>query len=228
MLSIIIPIYNEESIIKNNVNATLKELYKNKIKFELILVENGSKDNTYKILKNIKDKNIKIVKLKKNQTFGGGVIEGLLASKGDHVCITCADNQVIPSELVRLYKITKNNNINFCKGDRGLKYKKLFRRFASRMYKLIVKSLFMLKEKDINGYPIIMKRSVYEEINPKLRNWIIQVELLYKAKKKNYKVVEIPVSHSDRVTTKSHVDFKVVWSMFIDLLKFRLKTFKND
>src|SRR3989338_3703625 len=227
MLSIIIPVYNEELIIKQTVDYILKELYKNKINFEMILVDNGSFDNTGNILNNIKDKNIKIVKLKKNQTFGGGVVEGLSVAKGDFVGITCADNQVKATDIIKLYNITVKRNLDFCKGDRRLKYKKWFRRFASRVYKFLVEVLFMIKIKDINGYPIIMKRSVYEDINPQLRNWTINVEMLYKAKKKNYKVIEIPVEHGERKGSKSHVGFSVIWSMLVDLLKYRLKTLKN-
>ena len=227
MLSIVIPAYNEESIIKQTVNSTLKELYKSKIKFEMVLVDNGSSDNTLKILNNLKDKNIKVVKLRENQTFGGGVIAGLSAAKGDFVGITCADNQVNPSEMIKMYNIAFKRKMDFCKGDRRLKYKKWFRRFASRVYRFLVITLFMIKIKDINGYPIIMKRSVYEDINPQLRNWTINVEMLYKAKKKNYKVIEIPVEHGERKGSKSHVGFSVIWSMLVDLLKYRLKTLKN-
>lgn len=227
MLSIIIPVYNEELIIKQTVNSILKELYKNKINFELILVDNGSFDSTPKILNMLKDKNIKIVKLKQNQTFGGGVIAGLAYARGNYVGISCADNQVKAEDIVRLYKIAEKRNLDFCKGDRKLKYKKWFRRFASRMYKILVKMLFALKINDINGYPIIMKRSVYKGINPQLRNWVINVEMLYKAKNKNYKVTEIPLDYMERGGGKSHVNFMVVWSMFVDLLKYRLKTLKN-
>lgn len=227
MLSIVIPVYNEEVIIKQTVSNMLKELYKNKIKFEMIIVNNGSYDNTEKVLNSIKDKNIKIIKLKKNQTFGGGVIEGLSTTKGSFVGITCADEQVDPGVIIRLYKIAAKKNLDFCKGDRRLKYKKWFRRFASMAYKVLVKVLFMLDARDINGYPIIMKRNVYKSINPQSRNWIINVEMLYKAKKNKYKVTEIPIGYGERKGGKSHVNFQVIWSMFVDILKYRLKTLTN-
>tara|TARA_B100000315_G_C14587269_1_gene593719 strand:- start:3787 stop:4530 length:744 start_codon:yes stop_codon:yes gene_type:complete len=227
MLSIIIPVYNEELIIEKTVHSMLKELYKNKIKFEIVLVNNGSFDNTQKILNKLKTKNIRILKLKINQTFGGGVIAGLSVAKGSHVAITCADNQVKPPELIKIYKIAIKRKLDFCKGDRRLKYKKWFRRYASRAYKFLVMALFTLKINDINGYPIIMKRNVYKNIDPRLKNWTINVEMLYKAKKKNYKVVEIPVEHGERIGGKSNVGFDVIWSMFVGLLKYKIKTLKN-
>lgn len=222
MLSLTIPVYNEEEVIKSTVEDILKEFRKNNIKLELILVNNGSTDNTGKVIDNLEYKNLKKVNIKPNQTFGGGVIEGLKVAKGDYFGITCAGGKVPTSEIVRLYKIAIKKGIDLCKGNRGLKYDSRTRVILSIIYGTLVRLIFPIKERDINGYPIIIKRNVYKKINPQLKNWTINVELLYKAAKMEYKILSVPVKHGSRVGGASHVGANVVKDMFIDLIKYRL------
>ncbi|MBS3096157.1 glycosyltransferase family 2 protein [Candidatus Woesearchaeota archaeon] len=222
MLSLVVPVYNEEDVIETAAGNILKEFENSKIKLELILVNNGSTDNTGKIMENLKQKNIKKVTLKANQTFGGGVIGGLKIAKGGYFGITCAGGKVPVSEIVRLYRIARENNIDFCKGDRGLKYSSKTRVILSVIYGMLVRLFFSLKISDINGYPIIIKRSVYEKIKPKLKNWNINVEMLHKASKFGCKILSIPVKHGDRLAGASHVGMGVVWDMFVGLIRYRL------
>ena len=79
-LSIVIPCYNEEDNIKTS--KFLKKILK-ELNYEVIFVDNGSTDLTFKILEDeIKDyKNFKIIKLKQNQGYGGGIIAGIQEAK---------------------------------------------------------------------------------------------------------------------------------------------------
>ena len=119
--SIIIPCYNEEESIITLVNK-LNEIYEKK-KIQIILVNNGSSDNTLNVLKNEAKKYsyIKVVDVKVNQGYGYGIMKGLENADGEFVGWIHADLQLDPNNLLRVFSILeseKNRNSIFIKGKR--------------------------------------------------------------------------------------------------------------
>lgn len=102
LISIVIPIYNEELGISELIRRLTKFINKNSLyNFELVLVENGSFDNSYKLLQRYakEDSRIKIVQLAKNVGCDGGIEAGMQYAKGDALVIMMADLQE-PVELI--------------------------------------------------------------------------------------------------------------------------------
>ena len=95
-LSISAPLYNESKNCVAGIKDMLKQLNKEVKSFELILVNNGSTDDTADIIEKMKSKhkNIVTVHLKTNQGYGGGIIAGLKKSKGEYVGNTILDGQI--------------------------------------------------------------------------------------------------------------------------------------
>ena len=96
LLSIVIPVYNEEE----NINELVKQLFNfidkhRRYHFEVIMVENGSNDTSYKLLTQHakKDKRIKVLQLSRNFTAEGGLVAGIHFAKGDALIIMMADLQ---------------------------------------------------------------------------------------------------------------------------------------
>ena len=90
-LSIVIPVYNEEEKIKNTLNKCLKYLKSNNWDFEFIVVNDGSKDGTSRIVKNFKK--VKLIEHKPNRGKGYSVREGMLNAKGDYILFLDADHR---------------------------------------------------------------------------------------------------------------------------------------
>src|SRR3989339_37393 len=102
LISIVIPIYNESLVIPELIKRLTNFINKNpKYEFEIILVENGSEDESFKLLKKYTglDKRFKVLQLSKNFGCDGGIIAGMRFAKGDACVIMMADLQE-PVELI--------------------------------------------------------------------------------------------------------------------------------
>lgn len=112
-LSIVVPCYNEQESL-NEFNSKIKEtLNKEKISYELVMVNDGSKDDTLKVLRDLasKDKNIKVISFSRNFGKEAAMQAGLSYTKGDYVAIMDADLQHSPDTLVSMYnKLIENED----------------------------------------------------------------------------------------------------------------------
>ena len=153
-LSVSILLYNEE----DNVRSVIKELYdvlKNTgLKYEIIAVNNGSYDNTGKILNKLKRKykNIKIVSIKKNLGYSYGINQGLKKSNGRIIGFMDGDSQVKSNVIPLLYKELENKkDIQLIKVKRVRRMDGFNRLFQSRIYNKLFAVLFGIDSIDING-----------------------------------------------------------------------------
>lgn len=95
LLSVVIPCYNEESVINLTYKTLADTLKKDNIEHEIILVNDGSKDRTGKIIKEIadNDKSVKYISFSRNFGKEATMLAGLTYSKGDYIAIIDADLQ---------------------------------------------------------------------------------------------------------------------------------------
>ncbi len=129
LLSIVIPAYNEEKTLEELVNRVLKVKFPEDIDTEIIIVNDGSQDNTGKIAKSLdkKHKNIKAFDNAENSGKSQTVRNGLLKTKGDIVVIQDADFEYDPNELVDLLNLMRENNLEVVYGNRfGKKNKVIY------------------------------------------------------------------------------------------------------
>ena len=144
IISIVVPCYNEEESIPrfyDEINSVSKDM--NKVNFEFIFVNDGSKDNTLKILKelNKKDKRVKYISFSRNFGKESAMYAGLEYSKGDYVAIMDADLQDPPYLLKEMYETLKEKNFD-CVATRRVtrKGEPVIRSFFARcFYKIINK-----------------------------------------------------------------------------------------
>lgn len=143
-LSIIIPCYNEEKNVELIHNTIVKLFYNKKIDFELIFINDGSKDNTILELKKLVEKNeavIKIVNFSRNFGKEAAMYAGLKESTGDYVVIIDADMQQNPSLLLKMLGILENDDSYDCVAayQEERKEGKILGGFKKLFYKLINK-----------------------------------------------------------------------------------------
>ena len=201
--SLVIPCYNEGK----NLPILIKK-YKRFLKDpknELVLVNNGSIDNTDEFFKKLsKFKNIKTCKIKKNIGFGYGLKRGILATKGKIVIYSHADLEVNPNDILRSIKIFAKKNYNekiFIKGNRINKIKNhwtFIDIFFSYGYTILSFILFRKKLYDIHGMPVLFSKKLLKNLNYFPNEFSIDLAIYFHAKNNNFKIIRFPVNFNKK------------------------------
>ena len=221
-LSVVIPFYNEEKTIEPLTNTLINKFNKSNINYELILVDNGSSDNTPKIADNLskKYKDVKTVHVKINQGYGFGILSGFKVSYGEYIGYMDGDFEIDPESIIKRYKKARKYNADIGKGIRDKKEANIFKALASFGYDFLFFILFFKFIKQVNANPKIIRRYCYNKMNLNSKDWFIDSEIIIKALKNNYKVVNQTVSYKPRESGESHLKF-------FDLFPVIFKYFKN-
>lgn len=199
-LSIVIPCYNEGNKIVDNLNNhIIPFLEDKKLTYEIILVNDGSKDNTKEIFQNLKIPHVLPSGYDLNRGKGGAVKFGIEQASGDYVVYMDADLSTHLSAFD--YLIEEENDIDFFVGSRHLKEsvlaKKqgLLRRFIGRSCRVIVNTTFKFRYKDTQcGFKAIKTEYAKKMAEKQIINgFAFDVEYLYIAKLNNLKVKQFPV-----------------------------------
>lgn len=223
-LSVFFPTYNEEGNIEKVIGSAKKTLERVADKWEILIVEDGSKDKTPEITDKLakEDMRVRVIHHNPNRGYGGALKTGFYNSKYDWIAFTDSDGQFDFSEIVNFIEKQKETNADLVIGYYKKRQVSKFKIMTSKMWELAVFVLFGLHVRDIDcGFKLISK-SVIDKI-PKLeseRGAFISSEFLIKARKYGFKIVEIPVNHYPRkagVGTGRNID--VIIKSFIDLFK---------
>ena len=230
-LSIIIPCYNEANSIPLLLKKieSLKEDY-----FEIILINNGSTDDTKNILKQAKV-NFKmiVINLEKNLGYGNGIIQGIKKAEGEIISWTHADLQTDPMDVINAYNlyIEQGNIENFI-----LKGKRINRNFIDSfftfMMSLISRILLGVKLSDINAQPKMFHHNYFKDLDQAPKDFSLDLFFLYKGVKSGKSILEYPVIFSNRLygeskgggTLKGKI--KLIKRTFTYIIKLR-KTLKK-
>ena len=228
-LSVFFPCYNEEKNIKNTVSKAIPILQKTAAKWEIILINDGSKDNTGKVLEEIQreyPKQIKIITHSPNRGYGAALKSGLYNSQYQWITFTDSDGQFDFSEITDLIKKQQSSKADIVIGYYLSRQVSKTAILTSKIWELIVFILFGLHVTDIDcGFKLLNKKVV--ETIPKLeaeRGAFISSEFLIKSKKAGFKIVEIGVHHYPRVEGKATGrNIKVILKSFSDLFRLWFK-----
>lgn len=234
-ISVIVPCYNEERYIKQNIEKLYMYLSENFEKFEIIAVNDGSKDNTLEKLKNIKypESVYKILDNGINRGKGYSVKRGILSASGDIVCFTDADLSTPVEEIGVAAKLIEDADIVIGSrrgsNSRVEKDQPLYRKIIGKIFSYIRNIITNLPFEDTQcGFKCFTKQST-NDIFPRqtIDRFAFDVEILYIARKLGYTIKSFPVKWvNDEVSSVNIVRDSIV--MFMDLLKIRKKHAKLD
>jgi len=230
--SVVIPCFNEA----DNLELLLKSLMQLNIQnnLEIIIVDNGSIDNSYSLLFELKEKikihNLKVVSIKKNIGYGNGIIRGLNKASGDFLGWTHADLQTDVTDVLKGFKlIEKSTENSIVKGKRSNRnmFDNIFTIFMSIVCTIILrKSLF-----DINAQPKIFSKVFYNQIkNRAPDDFSLDLYLLYMAKKMNYNILEFPVFFNKRLygEAKGGGSIKTKLKLSVRTFSYILDIYRNE
>lgn len=221
-ISVFFPLYNEEGNISSDVEKATKILKKLKLQYEILLVNDGSKDSTGKIAEEIgkNDPNIRVIHHDKNLGYGEALKSGFYSAKYDTIVYTDGDGQFDFSEIQKF--LEKIEDLDLVIGYRIKRQDPFFRILFKKGWKLSLLLFLGLTLKDVDcGFKMIRKK-VLEKI-PHLesqRGAMINAELAIKAKKYGFRVGEVGVHHYPRLSGQpTGASPKVVMKSYLDLLK---------
>lgn len=207
-LSIVIPCYNEEKNIELVIKK-LEKILKNE-KVELILVDNGSSDNTQKEIKKYTKiyPSIKLVIIKKNIGYGNGIFQGLKSTRGTFLSWNHADLQIDPLTALRGLEIIKkqpNPENTFVKGNRkGRSFLDKFFEVGMSFFETIILGTYLY---DINAQPNLFHKSLMKSIKDPPKDFSFDLYVYYIAKLKYRKVIRFPVKYYRRIHGHSTWNF---------------------
>ncbi len=199
-LSIVVPCYNEGKKIGRNLqDKVLPFLNERHINYEIILVNDGSKDNTKEVFSIMKIEHVRPLGYDQNRGKGGAVKYGIKQATGDYVLFMDADLSTDLRALDLIYGDSDNADMYI--GSRHLKEsilaKKqgLVRRFVGRSCRVIVNTTFKFKFKDTQcGFKMIKTEFAKEMASRQIiSGFAFDVEYLFMARLNNLKIKEIPV-----------------------------------
>lgn len=220
LLSLALNVYNEEDNLERVYNEIDSVLKKAKIPHEIIFVEGGSKDNSWKILKNLEKKNENCIAIQSEWSPGQKINAGMKIARGKYFGYMCSDGQDNPNVIPEYIKILESGKADFVKARRKNR-DTLQRKLISVVYNHLCKYLFNLNLQDINMHPKIFNRDLVKGIDLISISESVDLEIVLRAKQKGYKVIERPIEERVREGGKSSVNLKVALKMFLDILSYR-------
>lgn len=224
-ISVFFPAYNEEKNIEKTVLLANKVLERVAEEYEIIVVDDGSKDKTKEIVKKLSDENdkIRLVEHKINRGYGGALKTGFKNCKYKWMVFTDSDGQFDFSEFPNFLATQRKTKADLVIGYYKKRKVSFKRKLSTFVWQLIVRILFGLKVKSIDcGFKLIRKKVIDSMVLESERGAFISTEFLVKAKEKKNKIVEIPVSHYERKEGEATgSDWKVILNSFKDLYKLK-------
>jgi len=182
-ISCIIPAFNEESTIIN----VIKNVKKVKVINEIIIVDDGSTDNTYK---NAKSERVKVIKHSQNKGKGSAIKTGVLHSSGDLIIFLDADLcSISPKKIASILQPLENDEADFVKTS--------FTRARGRVTELVVKPLFSVVFPFIKfNQPLSGQFAIKRELLGELRiddKWGVDIQILLQLVKKGVRITEVDI-----------------------------------
>lgn len=234
-LSIVIPAFNEENRIEDTISRIQQYLDKQAYSSEIIVVDDGSYDNTTILVEKLalEMQNLILVKNGENKGKGYSVRNGFLHSSGQFLLFSDAD-LATPIEEIEKLLFHLNNGYEVAIGSRALKesdiqiHQPWHRETMGKVFNLLVRALIVGNFKDTQcGFKCFLRNAALEICKrQKMERFSFDVEMIYIAQKLGYKVREVPIQWFDCPHSKVNA-LKDSYKMFMDLMKIRINVLKG-
>jgi dolichol-phosphate mannosyltransferase len=204
-LSIVLPAYNESASIQDAVAQCARLMQMVEGTTEVIVVDDGSEDGTDLLLKGLSADRpwLRVVRHHTNLGYGQALRTGFAAAKGKLVFYSDADNQFDITELAEHMPLM--SDADMLVGFRVYRYDPFPRLFLSWVYNRLVRLLFRVKVKDVDCSFKAMRRSRLDALVLLSNDFFIDTELVARARKWNWRIIEVGVRHYPRRVGKTSV-----------------------
>ena len=219
-ISVFLPCYNEQDNIGRTVEQALDVLKKLNADFEVIIVDDGSSDETAQIADKIAEQNnaVKVVHHPANLGYGAALQSGFKAATKKLVFYTDGDGQFDINELPPLLPLMKQYDIVSC--YRLNRKDSFIRKINGWCWTKLVCLLFGMKLRDIDCAFKLYKREIFDNIRLLSTGALIDTEILARALRKGYRITQKGVHHYPRTAgSQTGANAKVVFRAFKELFK---------
>ena len=233
MLSILIPAYNEGPLISKAINETMDTMGNLGFKYEIVVVDDGSKDKTYEESSKFLSENVKVVRYEKNGGKGNALRYGFNYASGDLVTFLDADLDLHPCQIPLFLEYMAENEADVVIGSKRHPQSKLnyplSRKFLSSGYNLLTRLLFGFDIKDTQAGLKLFKKEVLDQVFPKMsiKGYAFDLEVLVNAYHLGYSIVEAPIDlNFQRIAGRIHLKDITKIAMDTVAIFYRLKFLK--
>jgi glycosyltransferase involved in cell wall biosynthesis len=197
-LTIFFPCYNEEDNVQKSVDAAIKAAQLVTDDFEVIVVNDGSKDNTGKIADQIAAENhlVRVIHHPRNRGYGAALQSGYGGAIKDTVFYTDGDLQFDITEIQKLWPLLEEYDV--VTGYRIKRMDPFIRRLNSFGWTSLTRMLFRIPVRDVNCAFKLFRREVVKDMKLESEGALIDAEVFAKVKKAGYKIAEVGVNHYPR------------------------------
>jgi dolichyl-phosphate beta-glucosyltransferase len=231
MISIVIAAYNEEHRIGESLLKVRDYVTKKNMDYEIIVVDDGSTDNTKRLVTNYKKEieNLKIISYPINKGKGYALRQGVLASTGSAVLLSDADLSAPIEELDKLLPLISSREYDVAIGSRALETSRIiikqpwWRQSMGKSFNRFVKLIVLDGFNDTQcGFKLFSKETASSLFNnARINRFAYDVEILVLAKNKGCRILEVPVRWINSPDSKVHPIFDSL-KMLFDLIRIRL------
>ncbi len=228
-LSVFFPCYNESANVVNVTDKALTVLKGLGIDFEIIIVNDGSSDNTAAVADKLvlNDEHIKVVHHDKNRGYGAALQSGFGAASKEFVFYTDGDGQFDIAEMPLLLPLMNDCDIVSC--YRIKRQDNLLRKINAFCWGTLVCCLFRMKLRDIDCAFKLFRRKIFDDIKMQSTGALIDTEILARAKRKGYRIIQKGVHHYPRTAgEQTGANISVVLRAFKELFKLYKEIKKSN
>lgn len=215
-ISAVFPAYNDAGTIPSMVLIALMALREVTDDFEVIVTNDGSRDDTGKVLDELARRypELKVIHHPVNQGYGCALRTGFANASKNWIFYTDGDGQYDPKELINLTQAL-TDGIDVVNGFKITRHDPLIRVIIGRIYHHIVKIAFGFKLKDVDCDFRLIRRDIFDKVELESRTGTICLEMVKKFQDAGYHFAEVPVNHFYRAYGKSQFfRWKHLWTTF--------------
>lgn len=200
-LSVFFPAYNDAPSLPGLLAKTFRTLRKHAVDYEVIVVNDGSADDTGRVLEQLQAEygsQLRVVTHAQNRGYGGALRSGFETATKEYVFYTDGDGQYDVAELPKLLK-EAGPDVGLVNGFKIKRHDPWHRIWIGATYNQFARLLFRVRLRDIDCDYRLVRKATLDRIKLTSTSGTVCVELVKKIEQTGTRVVEVPVSHHPRL-----------------------------
>jgi glycosyltransferase involved in cell wall biosynthesis len=228
-ISAVMPAFNEEANLEQSVGRMAAALSSHARAFEVVVVDDGSRDGTAAVLEGLKATypNLRVIRHPVNRGYGAALRSGFAAARYPWIFLMDADNQFDPADVTGL--LARAADADVVAGYRKQRRDPLPRRLNAWAFFTLVTILFGRLARDVNCAFKLMRRDLLARMELHSEGALINTEVFVLARQLQARIVEVPVPHYPRTSGRqTGANLRVVVRAFSELLAFKAEMRKVE